>query len=73
MENPAFWKRAELVISDALEDHATLMSAGLVGPSQISYVANALREAGLLKDHDEDVLGWPALREHAEKRRQLHE
>jgi hypothetical protein len=68
MESPAYWKTAELIISDALEDHEKAMTAGMVGASTMHLIADRLREAGLLNDDHEPYIGWDKLREHHAKR-----
>lgn len=60
MENPSTWKRAELVILDALAEWDVSSKFG----SQNGYIARKLRDAGLLKDQDEPEIGWAGLREH---------
>lgn len=50
MENPAPWGKAERVITNALMDWAAARDASVIGPSQARLIADALREAGLLKE-----------------------
>lgn len=64
MENPATWKRAELIIGDARAEWVDMDDCGAVGPSIDKYIANKLREAGLLNDQDEPEIGWDGLRAH---------
>lgn len=55
MENPATWGRAEHVIADAMSQADKYMKMGVVGLSSVRQIADALREAGLLRDpKDED-------------------
>lgn len=68
-ENPASWKRAELVILDALEDHAKMTAAGACGLSTPATIAWRLRDAGLINDQDESEIGWDKLRAHRAERR----
>ena len=51
-ENPADWKKAEHVIADALNKALEGRAAGLVGWSTPKQIAEALREADLLKEDD---------------------
>jgi hypothetical protein len=55
MENPATWGRAERVISDAYEDWWKGHSRGRVGLSLARQIADALRNAGLLRDEEETL------------------
>lgn len=69
MENPSTWKTAELVIMDALDEfNEKVRKGGVIGPSEPSHIAWRLREAGLLNDHDESMIGWEGLRKHGEER-----
>lgn len=69
VENPAYWKRAELVIEGALDawDRAQRAPEVIVGPSQPHHIADALRRAGILQDQDEPMIGWDGLRKHREE------
>ena len=49
-ESPYSWTPAEKVIAQAWKDHDAAMAAGIVGASKIRAIADALREAGLLKE-----------------------
>ncbi len=49
-ENPACWTPAEKTIHRALSDYEKSMAAGIVGWSRVKCVAEALREAGHLKE-----------------------
>lgn len=50
MENPDTWGQAEKVIHKAHQDYWTARREGKIGLSLPLQVANALREAGLLRD-----------------------
>jgi hypothetical protein len=53
MENPATWGDAEKVIHDALYRAAEAQAAGICGLSTARRIADALRDAELLKEeHD---------------------
>lgn len=64
MENPASWKSAELVISDALDDFGDAARHGMVGASNIHTIADRLRASGHISDADEPEIGWDKLRAH---------
>lgn len=49
-ENPAYWTPAEKTISEALSDYEKSLAAGIVGWSRVKCIAEALREAGHLKE-----------------------
>lgn len=51
MENPATWGPAEKIIEQVLHDHAKL-PRGTCGLSVNRKIADALREAGLLKEEE---------------------
>ena len=65
MENPSTWKRAELVIMDAILEWEASSKFG----SKQALIARKLREAGMLKDQGEPEIGWDGLREHHDKSR----
>lgn len=69
MENPAYWKTAELVILDALEEFEYMTNRGIVGTSNVHLIADKLRESGHIKDQDEGIIGWDKLREHHNKKK----
>ena len=64
MENPSTWKRAELVIMDAILEWEASSKFG----SKQALIASRLRAHGLLNDQDEPEIGWDGLREHQSKR-----
>lgn len=55
MENPATWTPAEWVIADAIEQHAALTAAGVVGCSLPRAITRALAEAGYVVRKAEEV------------------
>jgi hypothetical protein len=61
-ENPATWKTAELVISQALADCEEARREGMCGGTTPHVIADRLRAAGLLTDGDEPEIGWEGLR-----------
>lgn len=61
MENPATWKRAEKVISDAYAEWQAMSSAGAVGYSLPAFIARHLRLHGIVADQDEPAIGWEGL------------
>jgi hypothetical protein len=61
-ENPASWKTAELLISEALDDFAA--AAPRPGASRVKVIADRLRQAGVIQDADEPEIGWDKLREY---------
>jgi hypothetical protein len=63
MENPAEWKQAEKVISDAFAEWTRLNRAGTIGLSLPGLTAARLREAGVVSDAEEPALGWEGLRQ----------
>jgi hypothetical protein len=56
MENPATWGKAEKVIDQAHKDYWKARKDGVIGWSLIHTIAEALREAGLLRDEDQGEL-----------------
>jgi hypothetical protein len=56
MENPATWGPVEKTINKAMNDweEAHFARPPLAGASEVYCIAAALREAGLLKETDED-------------------
>lgn len=50
MENPATWGKAEKIIDKAHQDFWTDRASGNYGLSLPRRIADALREAGLLRD-----------------------
>lgn len=60
MENPSTWKRAELVIMNAIAEWRRSSGFG----SMQAHIAHKLRETGLLKDQHEPEIGWERLRQH---------
>jgi hypothetical protein len=68
MENPATWKRAEVIICDTLAQCTQDAAAGVIGLSRPRMIADALREAGLLDDADEPEQGPEAAFGHREPR-----
>ena len=50
MENPATWTAAEHVIGQALEQSYDDTAAGILGQSAVRMIADALREAGMLRE-----------------------
>ena len=70
MENPACWKPAELVISDALDDFDKFVrKGGAIGASEPHAIAEYLRRAGWLRDQEESEIGWDKLRAHQAERK----
>lgn len=55
MENPATWGQAEHVIDQALQKAEAARVAHVYGPSTPRLIAEALRQAGLLKTPDEEL------------------
>ena len=53
MENPATWSEAEKVIDAALTAATRAQFAGKYGWSTAKQIAEALRQAGLLKEEEE--------------------
>lgn len=58
MENPATWKRAELIIRDAYNHWVYADSHGVIGLSLAGTIAQALRDNGLLNDQNERLWNW---------------
>jgi hypothetical protein len=50
MENPDTWGKAEKVIAEAVREAAVAHQHGIIGWSQPKRIAEALRQAGLLKE-----------------------
>lgn len=50
MENPYAWGPVEKTIAKAQEDWRASVEQGAYGPSEVSFIANALRAAGLLNN-----------------------
>lgn len=48
MENPMTWGHAEWVVHDAMQEYETGRQQGLVGLSEVRYITDALRKAGLI-------------------------
>lgn len=59
MENPATWKRAEVIICDAYQEWSRTAEGPVCGLSLPRYIADQLRKEGLLNDADEPERGWP--------------
>jgi hypothetical protein len=57
MENPATWKQAELVVSEALDEGAQLAGDGM-GLSIPRYICDRLRSQGYILDDEESEIGW---------------
>jgi hypothetical protein len=70
MECPASWKRAELIIDDAIADHDREIER--FGASTAHMIADSLRRAGLLNDQNEPEVGWDGLRKHRDEREERH-
>jgi hypothetical protein len=62
MENPSYWKSAELVILNAYEKWEEAHQAGAIGASLPMTIANALRKSGHINDSFEERIGWDGLR-----------
>jgi len=56
MENPATWGLAEEIIDKAYKDYWTDRAGGVTGLSLARRVADALREANLLRDENQEEL-----------------
>lgn len=50
VENPATWGPVEKVIHETIKRHRDNHLAGTVGLSRVRMIADALREAGLIKE-----------------------
>ena len=62
MESQATWGEAEHVIYDALKKADKAALIGVIGLSKPRRIADALRDAGLLKDTPESHPEWDACR-----------
>lgn len=62
MENPAAWKRAELVISGARREWDMTNSAGAAGLSLSAFTALRPASSSRLREAGEPALGWDGLR-----------
>lgn len=72
MENPATWGLAENVIRNAIVQDHYARQEGAIGLSLPRKIADALRDAGLLKEEDEDPgHRSPHLQEQAHDRESL--
>ena len=52
VENPSTWGEAERVVDEAMRRATELQEQGLMGLSVARQVTDALREHGLLVEHD---------------------
>jgi len=52
MENPESWGPAERTIKRAMDRYEESTAEGMIGLSPYAAIANELRVAGLLVDHD---------------------
>lgn len=52
MENPASWGPVERTIKRAMDRYEENRAKGIIGLSPYAVIANELRAAGLLVDHD---------------------
>ena len=57
MENPATWGDAENIINNAIVQHHYATQNGTTGLSLPRTITDALRNAGLLRDHPENPRG----------------
>ena len=64
MENPASWKRTELIIDRAITEHRYMTSRGAIGPSLAHLIAQRLRAASAVHDDQLPEVGWDRLRRH---------
>ena len=55
MEDPQTWTQVEQVIDQTLKDWHYYRKEGLVGFSQARLIADALRDAGLLRDSSDEI------------------
>ena len=62
MENPATWKMADKIITDAYEEWARMQDSGAIGLSVGCFIADRLRHHGYISDSDEPEIGWEGLR-----------
>lgn len=50
MENPASWGKVEQVIFEAIQKHEQMLKEHIFGLSEVRMIADALREAGLIRE-----------------------
>lgn len=62
MENPATWKMADKIITEAYEEWAQKHDSGAIGASVGRFIADRLRHHGYISDSDEPAIDWKGLR-----------